>query len=141
MDLQSYNRYSYVVNNPLRFTDPTGETFLEYMEGVADGWLQANGSTLLQNVAYGTNDGDRGRAVGNGLALVQGIKEAEFGGGAMIGGGGATVLSGGTLAEVGVPVAVGGAIVATHGSLVTLNALDHLRSNSERLNGNSVKTG
>src|SRR6185295_19735694 len=38
-DLQSYNRYSYVLNNPLRYTDPTGFSAL-------------GGSSILVNVGW-----------------------------------------------------------------------------------------
>lgn len=30
---QNYNRYGYVLNNPLRYTDPSGENFLTWMSG------------------------------------------------------------------------------------------------------------
>ncbi|MFA5971547.1 MAG: RHS repeat-associated core domain-containing protein [Lentimicrobiaceae bacterium] len=33
---QSYNRYSYCMNNPLKYTDPSGNTFLAKMEGIYD---------------------------------------------------------------------------------------------------------
>ena len=51
---QSYNRYSYCVNNPLRYTDPTGHSFEDYVLGAtglagfvassrADAWSQTVG--------------------------------------------------------------------------------------------------
>ncbi|MCL4857728.1 MAG: RHS repeat-associated core domain-containing protein, partial [Flavobacteriales bacterium] len=33
---QGYNRYSYVVNNPLKYTDPSGESFEDFTRGVVD---------------------------------------------------------------------------------------------------------
>ena len=44
---QSYNRYSYCLNNPLKFTDPSGEFIFQlfaawagnYLIGVADNWI------------------------------------------------------------------------------------------------------
>jgi hypothetical protein len=42
-DLQSYNRYSYTANNPLRYTDPTGYAWYSFMTG-SQFWL---------NLAYG----------------------------------------------------------------------------------------
>lgn len=42
-NLQNFNRYSYVLNNPLRYTDPTGEWFLAY-------WLAAVGGYAASEV-------------------------------------------------------------------------------------------
>lgn len=70
LSLQGYNRYSYVHNNPLTFTDPTGFTTTELLEGVVAGWLQANwifGEQYnpARNVGTDSTDGLKGRAIGS----------------------------------------------------------------------------
>lgn len=37
-NLQSYNRYSYVINNPLRYTDPSGYFFKKLKKAVSSFW-------------------------------------------------------------------------------------------------------
>ena len=54
---QNFNRYSYVLNNPLRFTDPSGE-FIQYIVGGIFGGLAGNsiakakGATGLAKFGY-----------------------------------------------------------------------------------------
>ncbi|WP_404424970.1 RHS repeat domain-containing protein [Nibricoccus sp. IMCC34717] len=140
--LQSYNRYSYVQNNPLKYTDPSGFTLYEKVWGFVAGIAEANG--IGGNFSYKQGeaaDVTKGRVAGNAVALLQGMAEMDGGGTATVGGTGVTILSGGTLAEVGVPVAVGGALVAAHGAAVSANAVNHMKSNMARVKQNEVKTG
>jgi RHS repeat-associated protein len=51
---QALNRYSYVVNNPLKYTDPTGHCFLVCaIVGVAAGALYGYGSQVINNLNNG----------------------------------------------------------------------------------------
>jgi len=43
LDIQNYNRYGYVLNNPLKYTDPSGESFKE--------WWSKNWKTVVTVVA------------------------------------------------------------------------------------------
>lgn len=51
-DVRTINRYSYAVNNPYRYTDPTGEN-------AADGIHTQEGTVLDQEIANGMRDGFR----------------------------------------------------------------------------------
>jgi hypothetical protein len=68
-DLQSYNRYSYVFNNPLRYTDPTGYFGL----GSVGSWISAN----WQGVAVGLVAIGACAAAGPGCVAV-GVVTAAF---------------------------------------------------------------
>ena len=46
-DPQSFNKYSYVRNNPLKYTDPTGKTFVERMGGFIMGIAESAVGTLV----------------------------------------------------------------------------------------------
>ncbi|CCD91446.1 hypothetical protein BRAO375_1530021 [Bradyrhizobium sp. ORS 375] len=95
---QGWNRYSYVGNDPLTFTDPSGHCFLGCFWNAIGNFLQKNpiarsilqiGATVLLNVVL----------PGIGLGLTAGsfgLAVASAAGGAMI----ATGLSGGNLGEV-----------------------------------------
>lgn len=96
-DLQAYNRYSYVANNPLKYVDPSGHGFLSFFKkiigtvvtiavGVALNALAPGlGSVALAMIA-GAAGGLIGGAVNGGLsgallgALMGGISGAAFGG-------------------------------------------------------------
>ena len=47
---QSYNRYSYCINNPLRYTDPTGLDYLDDVGGMFVGYYDA-GTSLVTGTA------------------------------------------------------------------------------------------
>jgi RHS repeat-associated protein len=61
---QNYNRYSYVLNNPLRYTDPTGYMwdlgygYNDYLDGSISGWGESN-LNLLHQVKYYRYDTER----------------------------------------------------------------------------------
>ncbi|MGH8020200.1 MAG: RHS repeat-associated core domain-containing protein, partial [Opitutaceae bacterium] len=143
-NLQSYNRYSYVANNPLSKTDPTGFTTQELIYGIAAGLVESNVPDAINPFRSDQSeapDVTRGRAMGNILGMMQGASEMSTGGGAAGGGTLVAVGSGGTLSPIAVPVAAGGVLVATHGAAVATNAAGHLSTNLERINQNKVKAG
>ncbi len=48
---QAYNRYSYCVNNPVRYTDPTGEFFVwdSFIAGLGHGFIHRNNGNRFQS--------------------------------------------------------------------------------------------
>ena len=46
---QALNRYAYAINNPLRYTDPTGHSFLSVIGDIADFYYTYSGSKLFVN--------------------------------------------------------------------------------------------
>jgi hypothetical protein len=55
---QALNRYSYVVNNPLKYTDPTGHCFIVCaIVGAAAGALYGYGSQVINNLNNGKDLG------------------------------------------------------------------------------------
>ncbi len=84
---QSFNRYSYCLNNPLKYTDPTGEYFGidDLIAGIVGGAINLISNTLQGNIH---NLGDGLAAFGAGAVGGIGAIYPEFGGWAW---GGATV--------------------------------------------------
>ena len=72
---QSFNRYSYCINNPLKYTDPTGQIF-----GIDDALLAGIMFAVVPNVISNLASGDNGwAAVGKGIlsaAMSYGIGSA-----------------------------------------------------------------
>jgi RHS repeat-associated protein len=78
-DLQSYNRYSYVHNNPLRYTDPTGF----FLSGTFGSWVNLTLSTLSITVCVGSGGSGCGIAFSIAAALYN--ASAALAGGASLG--------------------------------------------------------
>lgn len=60
---QSFNRYSYALNNPLKYTDPNGEFIIPFLAGLAFGYV-ANG---YHTGDWGWNSVGAGAFVGTGM--------------------------------------------------------------------------
>jgi len=84
-DPQSWNKYGYTRNNPLRYTDPDGEDWRDALAGA----LNAFGSDNLLGAGRasgGNSDFRTGQAVGDAVATVQGTVETLVGIGGEVGG-------------------------------------------------------
>jgi hypothetical protein len=98
-DSQSYNRYSYVKNNPLRYTDPTGHFFSGLRSWVSDNWRTIVTVVVVVVVTYATAGMGTTAAMS---AMIQG-GAAGFAAGAT-----STLLNGGSIGDALRNGAIGG---------------------------------
>jgi RHS repeat-associated protein len=120
LDPQRWNRYAYVRNNPLRFTDPDGRDIRDFISGA----LNALGSNmswgLVPRQATGDLSYQAGQILGDVAALALAAGEGTAGLGAVATGGGLTVLSPAAgpamvvVAPTGAGVAVVGGAAVVH---------------------------
>ncbi len=108
-DPQSWNKYAYTRNNPLRYTDPDGEDFWDAVKGTINAFTSDN-AFGAGRINSGNSDFRTGQAVGDAIATVTGTAEVLFGGGEAI------VTSPAVLTVAGAVIPAAGAATAVHGS-------------------------
>ena len=112
-DPQSWNKYSYTRNNPLRYVDPDGEDWKDFGLGVVNSF----GSDNLfgaGRASGGNSDFRLGQAVGDAVATVQGTVETIIGMGGEVGGG--LLSATGVGALLGVPAIAVSTVAVVQGS-------------------------
>jgi RHS repeat-associated protein len=126
-DPQSWNKYAYSRNNPLRYVDPDGEDFWDFLNGMAN----ATSTNAVAGLGRQTGNSDfaLGQRLGDAISVVGGVIEIVGGGTAA--GGGVAACGTGVLCVAGAPAAVGGTAVAGHGAARVGMALAHLMGGSE----------
>ncbi len=111
-DPQSWNKYGYVRNNPIRLVDPNGEDWKDIVFGASNA-AKSNAVGGIGRLG-GNSDFRLGQRIGDVISMAGSLVEMAAGGGAATGGG-ALCLSGvGCLG--GAPAMVSGTALATHGA-------------------------
>jgi RHS repeat-associated protein len=122
-DPQSWNKYGYVRNNPLRLVDPDGEDWKDVVTGAMNAFSSDNMAGAGRG-AGGNSDYKTGQAIGDAAATFTGTVEALAGVGGEAGG---TLLDlTGIGALVGVPTQVVSAGALVHGGATAAVAGGHL---------------
>jgi RHS repeat-associated protein len=111
------NLYSYALNNPMMFLDPSGQDVWDQLMGAAWGTLETIAGPVGSNIQApaGNADFNAGRASGQ---IATGTVMAITGGGMIAAGGGVTVGTGGAALLTGAPALAiaGGAALAGFGA-------------------------
>ena len=136
---QSYNRYSYCVNNPLRYTDPTGHDYVGDVGSMFVGYYQA-GAGLVTGTAFMvahpiTTAQGIGTAVAHPVNTVSAIGSGiakDWNSGAQ----GQGRVVGGALLAVGMALAPG----AEAGNLAKAGEVANAGSKTEEVAGAAAKT-
>ncbi len=114
-DPQSWNKFGYTRNNPLRYVDPNGEDWEDALKGAINA-LTSNNALGLGRIDGGNSDFRVGQAIGDAVSTLQGTLEILGGVGGEAGGLALDATGGG--AVVGVPLNVASAGVIAHGATV-----------------------
>ncbi len=148
---QTFNRYSYVNNNPVRYTDPTGHCVFglpcpepiqngilvvgEFSLGVSAEYYYNNSFGLLTTLEPNPSESTAmkaGRVVGDVATIVQGT--AEINGGAGLMGGGVLACAGTGVACAATPAAeIAGGAMVLHGGALGLQGTKQLAENGQLL--------
>jgi RHS repeat-associated protein len=135
---QSYNRYSYALNDPLLYNDPTGHGAVgDFVGGVAIGVGQIMNPIPVQlrpaAAAPASNAQYNGEAIGRDIGVNISVAEIVIGVPAAGGGGTVEVATLGAASPVAVPVTVVGGALTAHG----LIGIDNFVFNSQNTGNGS----
>ncbi len=132
-DPRSWNLYSYVRNNPLRYIDDDGRGAKEFIFGLVNAVSSNAGATQRSRSSH--PHVRMGQRLGDGLSMAGGL--VEMAGGATMTGTGAGACGTGVLCAAGAPAIAAGVSIAGHGAMMTGNALANLMQASDDAPGSS----
>lgn len=133
-DPQSWNKYAYVRNNPLRLVDPDGEDWKDVLSGTFNA-VRTNVTLGIGRATGGNNDFRLGQKIGDGISMVGGAIEMAWGGSTAAGG--AALCGTGVGCLAGAPAVAGGVVTAAHGAAMTGTALANFMQASDDAPGSS----
>jgi RHS repeat-associated protein len=134
---QSWNRYAYVLNNPIGKVDPDGLDTVDVVNGAVNAFTNDMSLGTAPRLD-GSEDFRSGQQLGDLLALTANTAEVV---GGVNGTAGSFLLDvTGIGAAIGVPAGVVSLTIAAHGALSGTIALTHLSSNVNQMN-QEIKTG
>lgn len=127
---QQLNKYAYTTNNPLRYVDPDGHDFGDFVDGVVNA-VKSNITLGLGRQEAHNGDFAAGQVVGDAVSVLGGAVETAFGLGTT--GTGVAACATGVGCAAGAPAVVAGAGIAAHGTTTATIGLVHL---TEAASGN-----